>query len=193
MPKNKKTEQETQIEELEKASKAPQEGEALTDVDGSVSAGDELRKELEQARKKAEEYLDAARRIQAEFDNYRKRNAQLRSEASDDGAREVVLSLLGVYDNLERAVQAADEAGDASAIAEGVRMCAKVFVETLNRLGVTPIDACEGAPFDPNVHDAVLTVEPDVPSKEGTVAEALQKGYMMRDKVLRVAMVKVYH
>jgi len=145
-------------------------------------------KDLEAASAKAAEYLAMAQRIQADFENYRKRNESVRADAYADGRRDVAAVMLPVLDNLERAVNAAvDNPGDA--LKNGVELVLKQMLDIYHKLDVTPIDRC-GEKFDPNLENAVLqgTEEEGEP---GTVCQVLQKGYRMGDKVLRHAMVKV--
>ncbi|NLV58966.1 MAG: nucleotide exchange factor GrpE [Clostridiales bacterium] len=148
----------------------------------------ELMEALATAQGQRDEYLNMAQRVQADFDNFRRRNQNVRKEAFDDGARTLVASLLPVVDNLERAIDAARCSPDTS-LREGVEMVLRQFTEVLQKRGVEPI--CRlGEKFDPNLENAVLqgTVEEGEP---GTVCEVFQKGYQMGEFVLRHAMVKV--
>ena len=142
--------------------------------------------ELAQALKKAEEYLDMAQRVQADFDNFRRRNTQVRAEAYEDGAREAVKLFLPVLDNLERALQAESEDEKLKA---GVEMIYKQFCGALEKRGVTAIDR-KGEKFDPRLENAVMQADSSQ-GEPGTVCQVLQKGYRMGDVVLRHAMVQV--
>ncbi|MEA4998093.1 MAG: nucleotide exchange factor GrpE [Candidatus Limiplasma sp.] len=148
----------------------------------------ELGDALAAANAKAEEYLTLAQRVQADFDNYRRRNQSARSEAFEDGARAFVTTLLPVLDNLERALSAANESPD-TALKEGVEMVLRQLVEAFQKRGVAPIDR-KGEKFDPNLENAVLQGAPE-DGEPGTVCEVFQKGYQMGGTVLRHAMVKV--
>lgn len=141
---------------------------------------------LEKAQAQAEEYLSMAQRVQADFENYRRRTKATRAEAFEDGAREVIKQLLPVVDNLERAI--AQETAD-EALATGVRMVYRQLMDTLEKRGVSVIDRA-GEKFDPNLENAVMqgTSEEGEP---GTVCAVLQKGYRLGDTVIRHAMVKV--
>ena len=145
-----------------------------------------LQEELEKAQKQSEEYLNMAQRVQADFENFRRRNNSVRAEAYEDGAREFIKTILPVMDNLERALAA--ESAD-EALKEGVSMVHRQLTEALEKRGVTVIDRA-GERFDPNLENAVMqgTAEEGEP---GTVCAVLQKGYKMGDFVLRHAMVKV--
>ena len=142
--------------------------------------------ELQTAKDQAEEYLNLAQRVQADFGNYRKRTKATRAEAFEDGAREFIKSLLPVVDNLERAI--AQESADES-LMTGVKLVYKQLTEALEKRGVQVIDR-PGEKFDPNLENAVLQGTPDE-GEPGTVCAVLQKGYKMGDYVLRHAMVKV--
>ena len=141
---------------------------------------------LKQAQDKAEEYLDMAQRLQAEFENYRRRTKATRAEAYEDGARDLIKTLLPVIDNLERAVQ--QESQD-EALLTGVRLVYKQLTEALEKRGVSAIDR-PGEKFDPNLENAVIQGDASE-GEPGTVCAVLQKGYKMGDQVIRHAMVKV--
>ena len=149
---------------------------------------EELEEALAAAQAQRDEYLGMAQRVQADFDNFRRRNQNIRKEAFDDGARTLVVSLLPVVDNLERAIDAAKESPDSS-LREGVEMVFRQFFEVLQKRGVQPIHRL-GERFDPNLENAVLQGAAG-DGEPGTVCEVCQKGYQMGDAVLRHAMVKV--
>lgn len=147
-----------------------------------------LEKQLEEANQKTAEYLAMAQRVQADFENYRKRNESVRADAYAEGRKDVAALMLPVLDNLERAAEAAAGTGD-EALKNGVELVLRQMTDIYQKLDVTPIDR-KGEKFDPNLENAVLqgTEEEGEP---GTVCQVLQKGYRMGDKVLRHAMVKV--
>lgn len=156
------------------------------EADTAQSAVTDLKPLLEASRQKAEEYLNLAQRVQADFDNYRRRNQNVRADAFEDGAKEFIKTLLPVVDNLERALQA--ETTDQN-IRTGVEMVYKQLCEVLEKRGVTVIDRL-GEKFDPNLENAVMQGTEDEGEK-GCVCAVLQKGYKLGDTVLRHAMVKV--
>lgn len=166
----------------------PSENETETAEETSGQDGDALKKELEEANAKTAEYLAMAQRVQADFENYRKRNETVRADAFADGRREVAAAMLPVLDNLERAVGAAEDSVD-EALKNGMELVLKQMTDIYQKMDVTPIDR-KGERFDPNLENAVLqgTAEEGEP---GTVCQVLQKGYRMGDRVLRHAMVKV--
>lgn len=145
--------------------------------------------ELAQAKTKAEENYDRLQRLQAEFDNYRKRTIKEKTEIIKYASEHLVAELLPVLDNFERATSAAQKNSDFSSFSQGVEMILRQLQTALGKEGLKAMDAV-GQPFDPNLHDAVLRVESDE-HPENTVVEELQKGYFLKDKVLRPSMVKV--
>jgi molecular chaperone GrpE len=126
-------------------------------------------------------------RTAAEFDNYRKRVDRERRELAEYAAADVLTELLPIVDNLERALQA--PAGGEDAFRKGVELIHKQMLDLLRRRGVKPIEA-QGAAFDPNFHQAVIHEVSDA-HREGEVMQELQRGYMLGDRLLRPAMVKV--
>lgn len=136
------------------------------------------------AQSKMEEYKDTLQRVQAEFDNYRKRNAEAVKQARAEGVNETILQMLPVLDTVEIAIgMINDEATKA-----GVELIRKKFAEVFSHYGVEEIEA-QGAEFDPALHNAVMQVEDA--ENAGKVVEVLRKGYRRNGKVIRYAMVKV--
>jgi molecular chaperone GrpE len=132
---------------------------------------------------------DRLLRTAAEFDNYRKRIDRERREQADVAATAVLGELLPVVDDLERALLA-PATGDADAYRAGVELIHRQMLDVLRRRGVTPMDVPLGAPFDPRVHQAV-TQEISADYEEGQIIAELRRGYMLGDRLLRPAMVKV--
>ncbi len=157
-------------------------------VEETLEEVTEEKSELESAKEQIAGLSDRLMRTAAEFDNYKKRTAREKEDFYKIAVCETVLPFLGVLDNLERAVAAAEEATDADSVLEGVKMIQKQFAETLTNIGVSAIEAV-GCEFDPEKHNAVMTAESD--EAENTVLEEFQKGYMYKDKVIRHSMVKV--
>ena len=154
------------------------------------TAAAEAAEALAAAIAKQEEYLAMAQRVQADFENFRRRNQNVRKEAFDDGARAFATTLLPVIDNLERAITAAGEnAGEGDSLKSGVEMVLRQTRDALTKMGVEEIDP-QGQPFDAELMNAVMqgTAEEGEP---GTVCMVLQKGYKLGERVIRHAMVKV--
>ena len=131
---------------------------------------------------------DRMLRLAAEFDNYRKRVDRDRRDQADAAVAAAVEDLLPVIDNLERALEA-PATGDADSYRQGVELIYRQMLELLRRRGVTAIESV-GTDFDPQVHQAVAH-EASSDHREGEVMEELRRGYMLGDRLLRPAMVKV--
>jgi molecular chaperone GrpE len=139
--------------------------------------------------KQRDDYYDRLLRKTAEFDNYRKRTDRERIQLSEAAAADLIEELLPIVDDMERALKA-DAGGEATdAIRRGVELIHKQLLETLRKRGVRPIESL-GADFDPHFHQAVAH-EPADGRREGEVIEEFSRGYMLGDRLLRPAMVKV--
>jgi len=143
---------------------------------------------LDELRREKDAVQDRLLRTAAEFDNYRKRVERERRDLADYMKADILAELLPILDNFERAMQTST-GGETEPLRKGVELIHRQMVEFLRKRGVTPIDAL-GADFDPNFHQAVIH-EPSPSHREGEVIEELQRGYMVGDKLLRPAMVKV--
>ena len=156
------------------------------DAEQAPAEVDPMQAALDAAAAKADEYLALAQRVQADFDNFRRRNESVRADSFAEGQRSVAAAMLGVLDNLERALAAAQED---SPLKSGVELTLKQMNDAYAKLGVTPIDRL-GEKFDPNLENAIMQGTKDE-GEPGTVCMVLQKGYQMGGHVLRHAMVKV--
>lgn len=148
--------------------------------------------ELEQLRLKAaerDEYLDLAQRARAEFENYQKRVQRDREQDRKYAFGPIAAELLPVLDNLERALEAAQKAGEQGPLMQGVAMVQGQFLELLRRNGVARIEAL-GKPFDPHLHQALME-QPSSDAAPGTVVQIYEQGYLNQDRVLRPAKVIV--
>ena len=132
---------------------------------------------------------DRLLRTAAEYDNYRKRTERERRELADRAVESLLLDLLGIVDDFDRALEAEAAGGAVEAYRQGIELIHRRMMELLARRGVTAIDAV-GADFDPNLHQAVTTA-PAGERRDGEVIEQFSRGYMMGDRLLRPAMVKV--
>ena len=161
---------------------------ALNDQDPPQEQADTQNNDpLEELRREKDALQDRLLRTAAEFDNYRKRVERERRDLADYIKGDVLTELLPILDNFERALQAPSTEPDP--LRKGVELIHKQMLDFLRKRGVTPIDAL-GADFDPNFHQAVIH-ETSPSHREGEVIEELQRGYMLGDKLLRPAMVKV--
>ncbi len=158
------------------------------DNPGSPVSENEAGSETELQKLKAERdsLLDRLARAQAEFENARRRASKEQQDFRDYATMDTVKSLLPVIDSFDRALQVKSEPGD---FRSGVELIYKQLQDALAKLGVRPIPA-KGEPFDPHVHEAIEMVETS-DAADHEVLEELQRGYKLKDRLLRPAMVKV--
>jgi len=143
---------------------------------------------LDALRKEKDALQDRLLRMAAEFDNYRKRVDRERREQADFATAEAIADLLPIIDDLERALKA-PASGEADGFRKGIDLIHQQMIELLRKRGVKPIDAV-GTDFDPRYHQAVVQ-ESSADHREGEVMEEFARGYMLGDRLLRPAMVKV--
>jgi molecular chaperone GrpE len=143
--------------------------------------------DVEKLRNERDQYLDRLARLQAEFDNFRKRNAREQQEFREYAVADALKSFLPILDSLDRAAKT--DAPDADQLRSGVELIDRQFHDALAKLGVQPI-AAEGEPFDPNLHQAIQ-MEETADAPDNTVIGELQRGYKIKDRLLRPAMVRV--
>jgi molecular chaperone GrpE len=188
-------EQDSELTVMEQAepSTAPAGEDAATPAAGTASeapGADETisRAAFDQIKAERDQLLDRLARLQAEFDNARKRAEREKADFRDYAVGNVVEQFLPVVDNFELALKST---GSAEQLRQGVELIVKQMEEVLVRLQVTAIPAV-GEPFDPRLHEALGTVErDDVPDQH--VAEEIRRGYRIRERMLRPAMVRVAH
>ena len=170
--------------------KAPEAVEPQQDeqaVEQSEATIEQWQAALELAVSQRDEYLDSLRRAQADFQNFKRRNQTARADGYEDGVREALSAILPSIDNLERAIDAGEKAGGADGVVDGVKMTLNALMEGLKRFGFEEVPAL-GEDFDPELHNAVMREAGDTPGK---ILEVFQKGYRVKDKIIRYAMVKV--
>jgi molecular chaperone GrpE len=154
-----------------------------------LSEADILKARLQAAEQQRDEYLSLVKQTRADFENYQKRaQRDLASERRDE-LRKLAGELLPALDNLERALAAASQGGDGSALAQGVAMVHSQLLGVLRNHGVTRIEA-QGKPFDPHLHQAVMQ-QPSAEHPPQTVLQVLEQGYLFHERVLRPASVVV--
>jgi molecular chaperone GrpE len=150
--------------------------------------GADAREDIAAARTEAQEYLDHLRRLQAEFDNYRKRTAKEQAQTIELAAMPVIRRLLEVIDDFELALMAAEQQPDFERFRKGVELVFAKFADTLKSEGLERIEA-EGRPFDPELHEALMQTGEG--EGEPVVADVLRPGYTLKGRVLRPAGVRV--
>jgi molecular chaperone GrpE len=164
---------------------------------GADQAGDDVQADLDAltaAEQQRDEYLELAKRTQADFENYRKRVAADIQAAGLRGKAELAAQLIGVIDTLERALEAvgvesAEGPAPEEPLAEGFFLTYRELLAALERAGIEPFDPA-GEPFDPSLHEALQKLPVDG-TEAGTVVDVVQKGYRLGDRLIRPARVAV--
>lgn len=144
-------------------------------------------KKIEALDAEVDDLLSRMQRLQADFVNYRKRSQREKEEMSLNGKIELASEILPVIDNFERALNSADQSTE---FYSGVEMIYKQLLKLLSDQGIEEISA-EGAEFDPEFHEAIMKVDAETEEDEGKVVEVIQKGFILDERVIRPAMVKV--
>ncbi|WP_036688049.1 nucleotide exchange factor GrpE [Paucisalibacillus globulus] len=179
-------------EELEEQQETEgNEPEVIEQVEVTSDMEDETGKQNEEINKLQQEKEDIYQRflrIQAEFDNFKKRSIKEREAAAKYKAQDLATELLPAIDNFERALQV-EVNEENKGLLDGISMVYRQLIDALNSQGIESIEAV-GQEFDPNIHQAVMQVE-DESKESNIVLEELQKGYLIKDRVIRPAMVKV--
>ena len=154
---------------------------------------EELERKLAESETRGQDYLAKYRQASREFEDARARMRKELAKDAERSRREVLVSLLEVVDNLDRAIDAAQRSGTApdNPLLQGVDMVRQQFLAKLDGFGIRRI-ACEGVEFDPNLHEAVTTVPAASSSDEGRIAGVIRNGYTIGDDVLRPALVAVH-
>jgi molecular chaperone GrpE len=176
-------------EAREKEKEEPAEKVAPEEKVVSAERYEALRKELDEKKTEAAEYLDHLKRLKAEFENYKKRQLKEQTQFLELAAQDLMGKLLPVLDNFELAVLAAEESKDFERLVKGIEMVYGEFMDVLHKEGVQLIESI-GKAFDPQVHDAVMQVHSDE-HEDNTIVDVLRQGYTLKGRVIRPAMVKV--
>ncbi|WP_280768516.1 nucleotide exchange factor GrpE [Salipaludibacillus daqingensis] len=175
-----------EVEEVEQSADedvVEAEAEVIEPEDESSST---VQQELEQ---KLEETTNRMLRLQADYDNFRRRTQQEKESAAKYRSQSLAESLLPALDNFERGMKIDAQSDETKSLLQGMEMVYRQMKEALKNEGIEAIDSV-GQPFDPHVHQAVMQVESDE-YEPNVVVEEMQKGYMLKDRVIRPAMVKV--
>jgi molecular chaperone GrpE len=151
---------------------------------------DKLKNELAETRKQGEEYLALLQRERAEFNNYRRRTAEERERELGLAGEDLIRKVLSVADDFDRAIEARPEAIAADPWVEGITAIDRKLRALLDSEGVSQIEAARGMPFDPRQHDAIANV-PGTEFPDGQIVEEIRRGYRLRDRVIRPALVAV--
>ncbi len=163
------------------------EGELIHEESGEQSEIERLQKELQEQKAVAEEHYNRLLRLQADFDNYRRRTAREREDFARYASATLCESMLPVLDNFQLALGAKGQ--DPTKVVEGVEMIYRQLLDVLQKEGLTPVEA-QGQQFDPTKHEAAMQESTDQ-YPDNTVISELRRGYYLKDKLLRPAMVTV--
>ena len=153
------------------------------------SQGGVSRQEYERMSQERDALLDRLARLQAEFENYRKRNAREQAEFREYAVADAVKNFLPVLDNFDLALRTQSNDGADAALRSGIELIRKQMDDVLSRLGVQAVPA-QGSTFDPRVHEAIEMVE-SADHADHEVIDELQRGYKLKERLLRPAMVRV--
>jgi molecular chaperone GrpE len=148
-----------------------------------------LQQELEETRSQADEYLDGWQRARAEFANYKKRVEREQAQVYQNASGNIIKRYLDILDDLDRALKNRPSDGEGAAWANGIELIYRKLQSTLENEGVMPMET-EGQLFDPNLHEAITSEESDQ-HESGEIIEVLQQGYLLGERVLRPAVVRV--
>ena len=151
---------------------------------------EELKSELETARRQSDEYLGLLQRERAEFNNFRRRTAEERERELGLAGQDLIRKVLSIADDFDRAIDARPADLEGNAWADGVTAIDRKLRVLLESEGVTAIEAAPGTPFDPRQHEAIANV-PGSGHREGEIVEEVRRGYRLRDRVIRPALVAV--
>ena len=193
MTKSKKEQMATENQDVAQEKEqvvAPEENNETTpDADKMAEGVEAASAKTAQVNAEAEEWKDKYLRLSAEFDNYRKRTLREKMELIESGGEDVIKSMLAVMDDFDRALQAMQSATDVASVREGVELISQKMRDSLKGKGVSEIEAV-GQPLDTDLHEAVAKF-PAGEDKKGLVIDVVQKGYKLKEKVIRYAKVVV--
>jgi molecular chaperone GrpE len=163
---------------------------AVTKKKTTGSSLAKTKKKLEESQLQLAEMQDKYLRLTAEFDNYRKRTLKEKMDLVKTGGEQVILNLLPILDNLERAMASIRDARDYDALKEGLELIYGKFQEFLGQNGVKEVEAID-TEFDTDVHEAITKIPAPKPEMKGKVVDVVERGYYLHDKVVRFAKVVV--
>lgn len=160
----------------------------IEEMESTKGASEDLEGKLAEKTAQYEDIFSQFQRLQADFTNYKKRVEKEKGDIYLYANEKIALDLLNIIDNFERAIQSTEKTEENDSLLQGIGLVYKQLLDTLTKHGVEEIEAME-KPFDMNLHYAVMQEESDV--EPNHVIDVLQKGYKIKDRILRPAMVKV--
>lgn len=179
------------ILETTEANKPEQEATQEPKADNEIQQEEQtVEQQLEQSKAEIDELNDKLLRKIAEFDNYRKRTLKEKTELILNGGEKIIVSILPVLDDMERAIKNAKDADNVKAILEGMELIFKKFITILEKQGVRPIDT-KDASFDVDLHEAIAQIPAPSDELKGKVMDCIKTGYTLNEKVIRHSQVVV--
>ncbi|MEZ4829497.1 MAG: nucleotide exchange factor GrpE [Bacteroidia bacterium] len=186
-------ENETQLEtESEPTEESTEQNvpDSFASLEDAIKVIANLQLKLRNAHQHIEEHKDKVLRLQADFDNFRKRKAKEQADTVRFANQDLLLSLLPVLDNFSRTLDAIDKTDNLAAVKEGIGLVDNSMRQQLTKIGLEPID-CVGKHFDSELHEAISSIPTDDESKKGLIIDEVEKGYKYREKVIRFSKVIV--
>lgn len=188
MPNNEAMQMDDVKNELEMPDGSEQENLSEEVTNGQPEAGNDS--ELEKLKAEAKEATDKYVRLYAEFDNFKRRTSKERIELLQTAGKDVIVSLLPVIDDFERALKSMETATDVGAVKEGIVLVSNKLKNILQQKGLKSMDA-KGQVFDADIHEAITNIPAPADELKGKVIDEVEKGYYLNDKVIRFAKVVV--
>ncbi len=162
----------------------PDTGQETPDQSKEEATAPSVEKELENLQQKHEELNDSYLRLHAEYDNFRKRTLKEKAELIKNGGERVLIGIVSLVDDFERALESMQRAEDKEAVLEGIELIHSKFINFLKQHGVNEIEAV-GQPFDADRFEAVTTTPVEDEEQKGKVVDCIQKGYVLNEKIIR--------
>lgn len=156
----------------------------------NAEAGDKIENEMKNLKKENEELKDKYLRLFAEFDNFKKRTIKEKLDMMKTASSDIILALLPVLDDFDRAKKNADDENTQEAFSEGVNLVYHKLYSTLKAKGLKPMESTN-QPFDPELHEAVTEIPAPTEEMKGMVVDTIERGYFLKDKIIRYAKVVV--
>nr|WP_320118263.1 nucleotide exchange factor GrpE [uncultured Marinifilum sp.] len=181
---------ETTVDQTVEEQELKEEPKAEKKKEKKKSAKEKKADELEELGQKLQEINDKYMRLSAEFDNYRKRTLKEKMELTKSAGEKILVNVLPVMDNFERALQSMDDAKDIEALKEGVQLIYSNFKDFISQNGVKEIEAVNQE-FDTDIHEAITKIPAPSEDLKGKVVDCVEKGYTLNEKVIRFSKVVV--
>jgi len=178
-------------QEQEKEAEATSEGvEDITNVDEAIKVIANLKLELRESEAEKKQMSERVLRLQADFDNFRKRKTKELADGIRFANQDLLLQLLPIIDNFDRTIKAIEDTDNLAAIKDGIALVTSNFKKQFSKIGVEPIESI-GKEFDSEIHEAITSIPVEEEEKKGTVVDEVEKGYKFKDRIIRFSKVIV--